>query len=58
LIILHPDDKKKVTDFRKAPAKIETSRIRFDKNRRGQRDVFVPVKMLGAISRFEQIDEH
>ncbi len=59
LIISHPDEKKKeVATYRKKPETQSTSRVRIDKNRRGQRDVFVPVKMRGDISRFEQIDEH
>jgi replicative DNA helicase len=58
LIISHPDDKKKETQgFRKTAPAQPTSRIRIDKNRRGQRDVFVPVKMRGEISRFEEIHE-
>lgn len=56
LIITHPDDRKPSTFGRKHD-KQPTSRIRIDKNRRGQRDVYIPVKMHGAISRFEQIDE-
>jgi replicative DNA helicase len=59
LIISHPDEKKKeLPTYRKKPETQSTSRVRIDKNRRGQRDVFVPVKMRGDISRFEQIDEH
>jgi len=59
LIISHPDDKKKETiGYKKAQEKQATSRIRIDKNRRGQRDVFVPVKMRGEISRLEQINEY
>jgi replicative DNA helicase len=58
LIISHPDDKKKeAPSFRKTAQAQPTSRIRIDKNRRGQRDVFVPVKMRGEISRFEEIHE-
>ena len=58
LIISHPDDKKKeAPSFRKTAPAQPTSRIRIDKNRRGQRDVFVPVKMRGDISRFEEIHE-
>lgn len=58
LIISHPDDKKKEpTGYRKTAPSQPTSRIRIDKNRRGQRDVFVPVKMRGEISRFEEIHE-
>jgi replicative DNA helicase len=58
LIISHPDDKKKEpAGYRKTAPAQPTSRIRIDKNRRGQRDVFVPVKMRGEISRFEEIHE-
>ena len=58
LIISHPDDKKKeAPSYRKTAPAQPTSRIRIDKNRRGQRDVFVPVKMRGDISRFEEIHE-
>jgi len=59
LIITHPDEKKKeASNFKRKTETQSTSRVRIDKNRRGQRDVFVPVKMRGDISRFEQIDEH
>jgi replicative DNA helicase len=58
LIISHPDDKKKEpAGYRKTAPAQPTSRIRIDKNRRGQRDVFVPVKMRGDISRFEEVNE-
>ena len=52
------EKKKEASSFRKKTETQSTSRVRIDKNRRGQRDVFVPVKMRGDISRFEQIDEH
>ena len=59
VIISHPDEKKKeASSFKRKTETQSTSRVRVDKNRRGQRDVFVPVKMRGDISRFEQIDEH
>jgi replicative DNA helicase len=58
VIISHPDERKKETNFRKKSETQSTSRIRIDKNRRGQRDVFIPVKMRGEISRFEQVDEN
>jgi replicative DNA helicase len=59
VLISHPDEKKKETSsFKKKTETQPTSRIHIGKNRRGQRDVFVPVKMRGEISRFEQIDEH
>ena len=59
IIISHPDEKKKeASSFKRKTETQSTSRVRIDKNRRGQRDVFVPVKMRGDISRFEQIDEH
>jgi replicative DNA helicase len=59
VLISHPDEKKKDTSsFKKKVETQPTSRIHVGKNRRGQRDVFVPVKMRGEISRFEQIDEH
>ena len=49
-IITHPDDKSKVK------TKVSTSKIRLDKNRNGQRDVSVNVKMRGEISRFEEVE--
>jgi len=36
--------------------KVSTSKIRLDKNRNGQRDVSVNVKMRGEISRFEEVE--
>ena len=56
LIISHPDDRKPSVTGRKVE-KQPTSRIRIDKNRNGQRDVYVPVKMLGAISRFQELQD-
>jgi replicative DNA helicase len=59
VLISHPDEKKKeVASYKKKTETQPTSRIHIGKNRRGQRDVFVPVKMRGEISRFEQIDEN